>query len=94
MKNTKTVTAICPRCGGPVEVNTQEANAICEYCGSQIIVGKLKISAVESVLNFVKDQQKRIDDMKKEKKEEERKAREEAEKSFKKYGWIYLLVLD
>jgi DNA-directed RNA polymerase subunit RPC12/RpoP len=92
-KNTKMMPAICTQCGGPVEVDAQRANAICQYCGSQIIVEKAKVSAVESVLSFVNDQQKRIDAVKKEKKEEERKAREEAEKSFKKYWWVYLLVM-
>ena len=92
-KNTKMTPAICAQCGAPVELDTQRANAICQYCGSQIIVEKAKISAVESVLNFVNDQQKRIDAMKKEKKEEERKAREEADKSFKKYWWIYVLMV-
>ena len=92
-KNTKIMPAICTQCGGPVEVHAQRANAICQYCGSQIIVEKPKISAMESVLSFVNDQQKRIDDAKKEKKEEERRAREESEKSFKKYWWVYLLVM-
>jgi DNA-directed RNA polymerase subunit RPC12/RpoP len=92
-KNIKMMPSNCTQCGGPVEVNTQKANAICQYCGSQIIVEKAKVSAVESLLSFVNDQQKRIDDAKKEKKEEERKAREEADKSFKKYGGIYLLVM-
>jgi DNA-directed RNA polymerase subunit RPC12/RpoP len=92
-KNTKMMPAICTQCGGPVEVDAKRSNAICQYCGSQIIVEKPKISAMESVLSFVSDQQKRIDDAKKEKKEEERKAREEADKSFKKYGRIYLLVM-
>ncbi len=118
-KNTKMMPAICTQCGGPVQVDAQRANAICQYCGSQIIIEKPKLSAVESVLSFVNDQQKRMDDAKKEKKvgavqsvlsfvndqqkriddakkakkEEERKAREEADKSFKKYGLVYLLVL-
>ncbi len=92
-KNTKMMPAICTQCGGPVQVDTQRANAICQYCGSQIIIEKPKLSAVESVLSFVNDQQKRIDDAKKAKKEEERKAREEADKSFKKYGLVYLFVM-
>lgn len=92
-KNTKMMPAVCTQCGGPVEVDTHRAHAICQYCGSQIIIEKPKLSAVESVLSFVNDQQKRMDAAKKEKKEEERKAKEEADKSFKKNLWIYLLMI-
>ena len=97
-KNTKMMPAICPQCGGQVEVDAQREKAFCQYCGMPFIVEKaintynvqhatiehvdsiniIKTSAVESVLSFVKDQQKRIDDEKKEKKEEERKEREES----------------
>ena len=92
--------AICPQCGGQVEVDAQREKAFCQYCGMQFIVEKaintynvqhatvehvdsiniIKTSAVESVLSFVKDQQKRTDDVKKEKKEEERKEREESDR--------------
>ncbi|MCX6083300.1 MAG: hypothetical protein NTW32_27545 [Chloroflexi bacterium] len=98
--NTKMTPVNCTHCGGPVGMDAQRANHICQYCGSQIIVEREKISPVESVLGFVKDQQKRIDDIKKEKLENERKAREkaekereEAEKSLKKYWWVYVLVM-
>jgi len=108
-KNTKMMPAICPQCGGQIEVDAQREKAFCQYCGTPFIVEKaintynlqhatiehvnsiniIKTSAVESVLSFVKDQQKRND----EKKEEERKRIEESTKSLKKYWWIYLLML-
>lgn len=91
--NTKMMPVNCTQCGGPVEVDAQKVNHICQYCGSQIIVEREKISPVESVLGFVKDQQKRIDDIKKEKLENERKKREDADKFLKKYWWVYALVM-
>ncbi len=97
-KNTKMMPAICPQCGGLVEVDAQRENSFCPYCGMNFIVEKaintynvqhatiehvnsiniVKTSVVESVLNFVKDQQKRDDEVKKVKMEEEKKEREEA----------------
>jgi hypothetical protein len=92
-KNTIMTPAICPQCGGHVEVDAQREKAFCLYCGMHFIVQKaihtyneshttvehvdsiniFDTSAVESVLNYVKDQQKRKDE---EKKEAERKQRE------------------
>jgi len=92
-RNTKMMRVNCTQCGAPVEVDSQRANHICQYCGSQIIVEREKISPVKSVLDFVTDQQKRMDDIKKEKLENERREREKAEKALKKYWWVYALVM-
>ncbi len=87
--------AICQYCGMQFIVE----KAINTYNVQHAKVGHVdsitinKTSAVESVLSFVKDQQKRIDEEKIEKKEEERKKREESDKFFKKYWWILLLVM-
>ncbi len=87
--------AICQYCGMQFIVE----KAINTYNVQHATVGHVgsitinKTSAVESMLSFVKDQQKRIDEEKIEKKEEERKEREEDEKHLKKYWWIYLLVV-
>jgi DNA-directed RNA polymerase subunit RPC12/RpoP len=74
--------AICQYCGMQyiVEkaINTYNIqHATIEHVNSINIVKK---GTVESVLNFVTDQQQRADDLKREKKEEERKEREELER--------------
>ena len=88
-------TTFCQYCGTQLivekAINTYNVqHATVEHVDS---INIFKTSAVESVLNFVKDQQQRIDEEKKAKKEEERKEKEESEKSFKKYWWIYLLMV-
>ncbi len=74
--------AFCQYCGTQfiVEkaINTYNVqHAIIEHVDS---ININKKGAVESVLSFVQDQQKRKDDIEKEKKEEERKEREESER--------------
>jgi DNA-directed RNA polymerase subunit RPC12/RpoP len=39
-KNPKMMPAICPQCGGQVEVDAQRENAFCLYCGMKFIVEK------------------------------------------------------
>jgi len=87
--------AICQYCGMQFVVD----KAINTYNVQHATVGHVdsvtinKTSAVESVLSFVKDQQKRIDEKKKEKMEEERRQREESDKFIKNYWWLLLLVM-
>lgn len=94
----KFVAAVCPNCGGNLELDSNFKVAICKECGAQCIVQnvknkKEKKTSLEVVVDFVERQQSlhRAD-----KREKERKLEEEQQKNsehFKKYWWVYVLIL-
>lgn len=82
------VSAICPECGGNLELDATLETAYCQYCGAMCIVKnaqkKKKETSLDKVIGFVERQQdlRRKDrvEIQKRKDEEKRKAEEEQKK--------------
>ncbi len=89
----KFVSAICPKCGGNLELDSTLETAYCQYCGSQCIVEnavrKKKETSLDKVIAFIERQQdlKRKDRVIKQKQLEVEKRK--SEEWLKKYWWIF-----
>lgn len=98
-KEPKFVAAICPQCGGNLEMDSTLQTAFCQSCGAHCLMENVKKqkqknpTAMQSIIGFVERQQelRRKDKAEKRQREEEEKKKHEAQ--IKKYWWIYALVM-
>lgn len=97
-KKPEFIAAVCPLCGGNLELDSNFEIARCKDCGAESIIRnvnkkKKKRSSLEVVVDYVERRQDlhRADKREKEKKKEEEQKK--AEETIKRYWWVYLLVL-
>jgi uncharacterized Zn finger protein (UPF0148 family) len=52
--------ALCPSCGGPLEISNHVGHVKCLYCGSDVLIEKAQSAAKEENVNFQSDAQASI----------------------------------
>ena len=105
----KFVPALCPKCGGQLEVDPTQEAAVCQYCGSAFVVEKainnytVQNATIEHVDHVTIEQKSHLqsvldfagDQLKsiREDSREKRKIEEESKKEFLKNAWKIIAIM-
>ena len=108
-QSVKFVPAVCPKCGGQLEVNPAEEAAVCKYCGTPFIVDKaiqqynVEHAHIDHVDNVHVDLKGSVDsvvgmiereiDKSRESSKEDKRLRDEESKEFLRNSWKIFLVM-
>ncbi len=105
----KFVPAICPKCGGQLEVDPSQEAAVCKFCGTPFIVDKaiqnysIQNAHIDHADNVTVDLKGSVDsvigmverelDKSREERRQERIVENENSKEFFKNSWKYMLAM-
>ena len=108
-QSVKFVPAVCPKCGGQLEVDPAQEAAVCKYCGTPFIVEKaiqqytVQNAHIDHVDKVTVDVKGSVDsvvgmierqlDKNREESREDKRIRSEESKEFLKSSWKIMLVL-
>ncbi len=83
----------CPNCGAELEVDFIRGTGECPYCGTKCKISRAEMGVVDSVISFIERQQERADQKKAIKEQKEREEELQRKEHFRKFWWVYALVV-